>query len=243
MKKVLSLVALIAVAIMLSSTVWAAPIQLTKEAYAFFEGTVAFSADLCLWQAGAGYDVKTSTDAIWWDPSGIELKKAQEQWKTAESYCLISSTITTEGAKVYVYTDNQNNSDIYIATAPSLGNYRGLVKANSKGGEGNFAPVNCLYCSTTTATSNYKDNKPTIVASQIDARILFDCGDTGFDAAFKDTNCIVADDNGNYASSGGDIVDGRVNEDVVMFFGAGFTNVKGGQKYGTTKITFVANME
>jgi len=65
-----------------------------------------------------------------------------------------------------------------------------------------------------------------------------DMSDSDFVA--KDDYMLVATAAGNFVGFG---APDFVKEPVVMFFGAKFTNVLGGESYGTTTITFVSEVE
>ena len=108
MKKLFSLLAVLALVGMLSSSVFAAVAGLgdSTPAYAQFKGgTISFSVTPYVWEGT--YEVHTSTNAVNWNNPSITFGSSDVQWKNADVYCLIESEITSASGKVYVYTKNK----------------------------------------------------------------------------------------------------------------------------------------
>lgn len=248
MKKFFSLLAVLALVGMASSAVWAAPTtEATHTALASFSGgTIAFSADLYNWNST--YTGTTATN-ITFDTTGITLGSSTEQFKCASVYALIQSTITAANGKVWVYQDNQNNSDDKYKVASDKPRhdgtktlFSGLVKANSSGGDGNFAPLEAYYKKLSEAKTDITTLPTSFPSGEYAYGIYWfvDVHDSTY--VPKDSYMLVSTAAGNYVGTA-DGVRHYVNEPVVMFFGAYFTNVLGGDSYGTNSITFISEVE
>ena len=249
MKKVFSLLAVLALVCM-AGTVFAADptIEATHTAIASFTGgELSFSADLYNWNST--YTGSTATN-ITWSQTGIPLGSSDTKFKCADVYALIKSTITVANGKVWAYQDNRNNTSPYVATSSRTATdkgvtnylYSGLIKANSGGGNNNVAPLEAYYKKLSEAKTQIT-TLPTEFPSGDYAYGIYwfkDVGDSNYVA--KDDYMLVATSAGNYTGTN---EDGRnyVKEDVVMFFGAYFTNVLSGESYGTTTIKFVSEVE
>ena len=258
MKKVFSLLAVLALVCMASS-VWAAftdPIAKTAIA-TFTGGDITFNVSLYLWDGDYVNDTQKE-NLEWNNPSTVHIANATEEWANSTVYALIHSEITTTSGKVYIYTKNKSNSSPYVATY-GKGNtgqkkYDGLVRANSNGaGENgqtisNYAPLKFVSVPLTYAKNNYDASH-----GQPDAKTV-GYGDryiTDYDNFDKDLDYMtLATSQGIWegtASSGTEpnVVtwDNYSKEDHVLFFGAGFTNVLGGDTFGTNTITFNTSVE
>lgn len=247
MKKFFSLLAVLAL-VSMAGTAFAATLDNTttgltpKQAFATFEdtGTIEFSADLYVWTGN--YDVKTSTNAINWTTTGITLGSSDVQWKNSNAYCLVSSTITTKSGVVYIYTDNKHNASPYTAATSESLYFNGLIRADSNGGAPkNFAPIKCWYDRLSHAKTAYTSAQPVINDSSASypTRNLNDIG-TVAPAGYpfvKEQN-VMSNKDGNFVGTAAGPTYEYAAEDVVIFFGAGFTNVLGGDSFGTTSINF-----
>lgn len=253
MKKVFSLLAVLALVCM-AGTTFAATLDSTttglqpKTAIATFadNGTIEFSADLYTWTGN--YDQRSSANQITWTTTGITLGSSTGQWKNADVYCLVSSTITTKTGVVYVYTDNKNNTSPYTATTSESNYFNGLIRADSNGGAPkNFAPIKCWYAKLSDAKAQYDATKgqPTINNSSpsYNTRNLNDIGTVApAQYPFVPGENIMANKDGNFVGTPASGYD-YTTEDVVIFFGAEFTNVLGGDSFGTTTIKFATVTE
>ena len=245
MKRFISFLAVLAVVVMMSSAVFAAvSTETAKSAFMQFEGgTISFSADLYNWNSTY---TGTSTGTIAFSSDGITLGSSEEQFKCADVYALIQSTITAASGKVWVYQNNKSNDSPYVATNPRHDGentiYSGLVKGGSNGGDGNFAPLSAYYrplsvakAQITTLPTSFPFPDPT---GNYGVYNFKDISDSNY--IEKDDYMLVATSKGNFVGFG---APDFVKEPVVMFFGAKFTNVLGGESYGTTTITFVSEVE
>lgn len=248
MKKFFSLLAVLAL-VSMAGTAFATPsVEGTKTAIATFTGgDISFSADLYNWNAT--YTGSTATN-ITWTTDGITLGSNTAQFKCADVYALIKSTITAASGKVWVYQDNRNNTDTKYKVASDKPRhdgantlFSGLVRGNSSGGDGNFAPLAAYYrkiSEAKTAITTLPTQFPPSGTGNYGVYWFKDLGDSDYTA--KDPYTLVATSAGNFVGNGAYGKD-YVKEDVVMFFGATFTNVLGGDTYGTNSITFVSEIE
>ncbi|MBR3628527.1 MAG: hypothetical protein IKN42_06765 [Elusimicrobia bacterium] len=248
MKKFFSLLAVLALVGMVSSAVWAAPTtEATHTALASFSGgTISFSADLYNWNST--YTGTTATN-ITFNTDGFILGSSTPVFKCASVYALIQSNITASTGKVWVYQDNKNNSDSkYVATTGRTDGSNtlvsGLVKANSGGSKAeHFAPLKAYYKKLSDA-KNVITTLPTQFppdgVGEYGVYNFVDKGDSNYVA--KDPYTLIATGDGNYVGTN-EWGRNYVKEDVVMFFGATFTNVLGGDSYGTNSITFISEIE
>lgn len=243
MKKLFSLMAVLAVTILMSSSVWAETFA-TKGALASFEsaGEVSFSAALYKFTGQATqYSSPTSAEStgITWDISTIPLNSSTEHWQAANVYCLIKSTITTASGKVVIYQDNANNDDDYKATT---GDKRaGLVKKGSGGGSNlDFQYMSVKLSSATTycvtSQPNFERTEAGGWEDPYGSRGFKDKNDNGFNP--NDSYLVIANSGGiwdgdNWFNPG----------DNVLFFAATFKNILGGDSYGTQKIIFATSVE
>ncbi len=244
MKKVFSLLAVLALVCMASS-VWAQNFA-TKAAVASFEsaGEVSFSATLYKFTGQASqYTNPTSAEStgITWDISTIPLNSSTRHWQAANVYCLIKSTITTASGRVVIYQDNANNDDDYKDTTATP--QPGLVKKNSGGGSN----LDFQYMSVklSSATSNCVTSQPNF--DRANASWQDPYGSRGFkDLSVITTSPSQADLEYITIAKSTGIWDGASffnPGDNVLFFGAEFKNILGGDSYGTQTIKFATQVE
>lgn len=241
MKKLFSLVAVLAVTVLFSSSAFAA-ISITKSAVADFSssGEVAFSMDLKYIADDSAASV------IDWDVANIPLNVTATNWTTSTVYAVISATVTTVGSTIYMYQDNVNGT-VYKSTAARgaydgstrLGDvYSGMVNKDTKGGDyRGYVPM--VFTSTTTkATPNYGSNPESVAGT----RYFIDHSDYNF---AQQTNYITLANNGGLVGgvdAGGACFNIGANQGY-MYFGGKFDNILGGDVYGTDKIKIVETIE
>lgn len=265
MKKILSLVAVMAVAVMMSSSVWADAIT-TKSAYATFTlDPLEFSVNLYNWETGKDYATEytgTPEGSISFDLSTIKPGIANSRWAKANTFAKIHSNLTSQPAstKVYIYTKNTateaGNYQAKASRSTTKNVYNGLVRKNM--GDtyqaGDYAPLEMKNVKVSDANTNYKTSLPTEFAldGAIDQgeRYLLDKEDSDWSTAGDEGQLI-----GKGGITGGiwvcksrnehDVTDNWYSgtEDVIVFFGARFESVIGGYEYGTTSITFNTAVE
>lgn len=251
MKKILSLLVVMTCAAIFSSAVFASTTTAkTVNATASFasSGDVYVSFDLKNISDGS-----TATE-IAWDVLSVELGTSTIQWKTASTYAVLTSSVTTVGGAVYMYQDNTQAASPYTATTPrTLGAedhnrkvYNGLVRSGSNGGETRgYIPLNYTMSATPSAPSSYdiKGLTPT-------TRFFVDKADKesdGTTSAFDSRYATITNADGIIANvnEGGFpyALEGVTDHTAYIYFGAGFANVLGGDVYGTTKILVVKWLE
>ena len=240
MKKLFCLVSVLAAAIFVSSSVFAAVNKTYKSVAIFSGGEISFDMVLKF------IDGDTDADSIAWDVENIPLNVTATNWTTSTVYGVITSTITTGGSAIYMYQNNKNGTD-YIAVSSrtawdgeiELGAvYSGMVNKETKGGDyRGYIPM--VYYSTTTKAAPVFGENPEDIAG---TRYFIDKSDYNFAAQ---TNYITVANNGGIVGG----VDGsgacwNIGSNTgYMYFGGLFSNVLGGDDYGTDKIKVVSTIE
>ena len=285
MKKFLSLISVIAVAVMFSSTLWAEVLDLTKTAYAEF-GSVPIDVDVTLHQVPSEYTSgyysgsPATATRIEFETANINVGYPEVVGSTGTVFAKIHTNLTgiASGSNLYMYTINQNNTDFEgnkYAVQPNAGRdigdnnkvYNGLIRGNGQATEeetttynpGDYATISMYFCTTTDAdTRQYHydwdatDKKwvegsvipPVFVGDGTEysgRKDLYDKNDNYEDLKSVGKTKIGqsgiyggvwtgfgADDSTTYAGT----------KDVIVFFGANFSHVIGGDKYSTNTITF-----
>lgn len=267
MKKVFSLLAVLALVAMTSSSVWAAT-SATKRAFASFDSvTLSIEVNLYDWvkdKEFAEYDSPKSGD-IEFDVSGITPGTAESEWANATTFAKVSANLTALPAntELFLYTDNQNNSGDYQAKAATGGKYSGLIKAGNTATyqPGDHAPIRLAFAKMSDvaegkAHHDYVSTLPNFATGGIsgDARFyttgfrnLNDRSDSGFSTlAYQERILGVSGVNGGLWVGANEAQTEQYyagEEDVLIFFGAAFDHVTGGSSYGTETIIFGAYSE
>ena len=267
MKKVFSFLAVLALVVTVSSSVFAAsqPISIMKSAYASF-AAVDMSFDVTLYKWVKDKDFTTYTgdgeDAIAFDTSGVTLANTSAQWAGGTVFAKISSNLTSQqpGTTVYMYTKNTANTDGYAANAGrtegSKTLYSGLVKKGNTSTyqPGDLAPLFVKCKKISDANESYKSALPADFSAEepyTGSRILADYSDTGF-SDLADLARVIGKSGSNggiWVGYGSDPQTAPAtdwyagNEDAIIFFGANFDHVTGGSEYGTNTIKFVQTIE
>lgn len=256
MKKVFSFLAVLALVSMVSSVVWAENFTGPDKKTALAEiksGVAEFSVELYEWENT--YSAATSTGTIHWDNLGdLTLFTGVDEFRCANAYALIKSTMTKANSVIYVFQDNANNTGGYAATAPwndGTGNrYDGLVeKSGTK-----YAKLSYLCVTKSSATTNIK-TLPTAWPSwepHDGIRVFNNPGNHDWASKKTSDSCKIAgfvdtDHYGTLISFGtgeyGYWTKYIHDDDVVMLFGAQFSYVQDGESYGTNTITFQNTVE
>lgn len=248
MRKILSLLVVMACVAMFSSAVFASTTTFkTVNATANF----ASSGDVYV-----SFDLKnvvgdTTATEIAWDVSSVQLGTTTLQWKTASTYAVLTSSVTIAGGAVYMYQDNTQAASPYTATTPRTSGtandkvYSGLVRSGSGGGEvRGYIPLSYTM-SVSKLSSGYE-----YVVSSGTARYFVDKEDKasdGITSAFDSRYATLTNTDGIIANVDGSGVpyalEGVSGHTAYMYFGAGFSNILGGDVYGTTKILVVKWIE
>ncbi len=268
MKKVFSLLAVLALVCMVSSSVFAA--LATKSAYAKFDDVaLSFSVKIFDWVSGTAWDsYSTEADDITFTLTGVTPGVATPAWAPAKTFAKVSSNLTTQSAatKVLMYTDNTNATlaGDFKANAPRSeevsegvykNKYNGLVrKGNTSTYQaGDYAPLE-IKCVEKAKATSYITTLPAEFnnAGKLDVgeRYVVDKSDEDFNADSEEGVYIGkgGPDGGIWCGAG--TPDGgsygnwySKTDDVIIFFGARFSNVLGGAEYGTKVIKFAQTVE
>lgn len=247
MKKVLSLLVVMACVVFFSSMAFASTDTVkTINASANF----ASSGEVYI-----SFNLKNLTDdstatAITWDPSAVTLNSGTETWKTAQQYAVMVASVTKTSGAIYIYQDNKSNSSDYIATNPRTNGdgtkaFSGLVRSGSGGGESRgYIPLSYTM-SASKLSSSYE-----YVVSSGTARYFSDKSDLKSDGSTSNFNTAyitIANIDGFVAGVTGETgtygLDGVTDDTAYMYFGAGFKDVQGGDIYQTENILVVTFQE
>ncbi len=266
MKKVFSLLAVLALVCMAGTAFAANFSSTTKQAYANFgsAGDVTFDVKLYDFVANQDYQTGYTGDeatSISFDLSGVQFgPQTEAQWAPGTTFARITTNLTVQPAgHVSMYTTNSTATGDYKANAPrnesGVNKYNGLVRKGNTAAykDGDFAPIKVLCRKAAVANTSFKSAYPVeddFTEMYNGGRYLLDSGDGNFSAS---------DEQGIYIGKGGqkggmwvgygDEGGGHYNNwytegDLgIIFFGAYFNNVIGGDQYGTTTITFIYSAE
>lgn len=252
MKKVFSLLAVLALVSMVSSSVFAAAFATKAARVTFTAAAIQFDVALYRWGGSGSYETGQATATqINFEPGDVTLGSEADSPSISKDYALITSNLNQQPANthVYVYTDNVNNSTDFKALSPSSADtqYNGLVR---KGNtitfvDGDYAPIitKCVTVSSANANYNTTNGPRDAVFNNTQQwqgdRWLEDKSTTGFD---PQKNVIGKGGVGGGIYVGAEESTYATNwystEKVVMFFKAVFHKVNGGDEYGTDTITF-----
>ena len=261
MKKLFGLLTVLTATVFMATSVFA-DVNIVKSAFASFAAVpLTFDVNLYTWEQGKDFeDYTTPVESIAFDVSGVTLGNTTAQWAPGIVFAKISSnlSIQQEGTTVYMFTKNTTATGDFKANAgkPVDTNtlYSGLVRKGNTATykEGDLAPLFVKCKRVEDANANYKTALPTDFSAEepyTGSRVLVDYSDSNF-AALPDFMRVVGTSGINgglwvgYGSDGAyDPINWFVNEDVIMFFGALFDHVAGGDEYGTTTINFVQSIE
>ena len=264
MKKVFSLLAVLALVVTMSSSVFA-DISIVKSAFASFsEVAMVFDVTLYEWEANKDYTTYTGdgADSVSFDLSGITLGNTTAQWASGDVFAKIHTNLAIQpaGTTVYMYTKNTTDGDYKANAGRTSGDdtlYSGLVKKGNTTTyqDGDLAPLFIKCKKVTDANESYKAAKPADFSAEEPyngSRILADFSDSTFSTLPDNARVIGISgiDGGVWVGFGvpqgetGDAYNWYAgSEDVIMFFGANFDHVISGSEYGTTTIKFVQTIE
>ncbi len=247
MKKVFSLLAVLALVSMVSSSVFAAAFA-TKAARAIFTAAaIQFDVDLYRWGGSGSYETgQAAATQINFEASDVTLGSTSDSPSISKDFALITSNLNQQPANtvVYVYTDNKNNTSDFVAVSSDASTgFNGLVRKGQSAAyvKGDYAPIITKCVAVSSANANYNTtNGPRDAVFNNDEqwqgdRWLADKSTTGFDDA---DNIIGKGGVGGGIWIGKDGSDWFSTEKVVMFFKAVFNSVNGGDEYGTDTIKF-----
>lgn len=241
MKKFLVL----AVALMVSSSAFAAKFTKNITASATFAGDATITFDLFNVS-----DDSTATALNWTSAEAFNMGSTTK-WVAADQYAKVVANITKANASVRMYTDNKTgNSSLQPNYTEWSGNqgvagsetYGGLVRVGGNGGAyRGYVPVLFSYVPTKTQptlTVNTTTGEVTakVTADQSD-RYLSDISNGGYDANYT----VIASLNGptffTKDEGGADVQNPSTsvqNGTAYMYFFGGFKDIIGGDTYSTT---------
>ncbi len=244
MKKVFSLLAVLAVTVFMASSVWAlTSTTVTSVANFSSAGTVEFTFEL------KNVDGDGTATAINWPISSIPLNVTNTAWTTATTYAVIGATVTKSNGAIYMYQDNKNDQSAYQATSPRVEGdndiYSGLVNVATHGGSMDirgYVPM-CYQLTTTKTAPSFGTNPEGVTGG----RYFIDKGNTNF---ASQTNYITIANAGGLVggvtapSQGGACynLDGNPMSGY-MYFGGLFQKVLGGDTFGTDQIKIVTEIQ
>ena len=259
MKKFFSLLAVLALVATVSSSAFA-DINIVKSAFASFATVpMEFDVQLYTWQSGKDFTTYTGegVESIAFDVSGVTLGNETAQWAGGTVFAKIHSNLAIQqaGTTVYMFTKNTTATGDFKANAGRTDGdktlYGGLVRKGNTTTyqDGDLAPLFVKCKKVQDANTSYKSALPTDFSAEAlydGSRIVADYSDSNF-ATLQDFMRVVGTsgiDGGLWVGYGNDpATNWFVNEDVIMFFGATFDHVTGGDEYGTTTINFVQSIE
>lgn len=257
MKKVFSLLAVLALVVMASSSVWAAAFA-TKAARATFTAEpLSFTVNLYHWGGSGVYETgQTTAQQINFDAADVNVGSTSPSSSISSDYALIHSNLRKQPANttVYLYTNNTANTSDFKAVSAGPDGFNGLVRKgqNATYKDGDYATIQtkCVQISSANVTYN-TTNGPKDAQFLADEQYNGDrwLQDRGNTTTFVNDQNIIGKSGvggGIWYSAGEDKGTPYVaysDEDVVMFFKANFNNVAGGDEYGTDTITFNQTVE
>lgn len=244
MKKFFSLLAVLALVGMAGTAFAESFTSDSKTAIATFRsGEIGFSATLYNWNST--YTGATATN-ITWTTSDVPLGSSTEKFKCADVYALLESNITVPNAKVYVYQDNKHNTTTeYVAGAgrvvSEVTRYDGLVKSGGTG----YADLTFRCVELSKAKTEITDLPEAWPSWEpySGVRRFVDKGNSDWATQKTGSDIILATTDGIWCGEQNPSTVWWKKEPVVMFFGAQFVNVLGGDTFGTNTITFNTSVE
>lgn len=256
MKKLLSLVAVMAVAVMMSSTAFAAFTPTSKKArVTFTPEELTFNVGLFHWGGSGKYDEgQVEAAQINFDASDITVGTTTVTSSISSDYALINSNLNRQPANttVYIFTNNKENTTDFVAVSSGTDGFNGLVRKGQSATyvDGDYATLQtkCVKISSANVTYNTTNGPKDATFLESEQyqgdRWLADKSTTGFTPA----NNIIGKGGvggGIWVGAGGNPYATWYSgaENVVMFFKANFHSVNGGDEYGTDTITFNISAE
>lgn len=262
MKKVVSFLVVLTFLVVASSYVFAQKIS-TYTAFATFPAeTLSFDVTLHLWTGEGEYGTHASTDSIRFNASDVAVGEKGTSVSISSAYAKISSNINKlpSNVFVYVYTDNRANAAPYTASYAkvdgSTQTFDGLVKAEQTAAA-EYAPLQTKCIKISSANTNLSGGPRTATFNDDEMfagdRWMADSGniydDTPWAITGEDIKAVIGKGGVGggiwvgYGTDAGGTGNWYSTEDVIMLFRAKFTDVEGGDSYGTTNIKFVIPTE
>ena len=183
-----------------------------------------------------------------WSSTDAFVGGSTVKWVKAEQYAVVVATVTKAGFNVYMYQTNKNSTQYKAEVARTNDNdpaktvYNGLVNKDLHGGEyKGYIPVAYSFVGKKQSDITYDIATATVTAKRAD-RFFVDAAD--YNAATEFPNGIgnytkIASlvgpvfGQGEYGDWTGDEV---TNNTAFMYFFGGFSNITGGEMYGTDQL-------
>lgn len=191
-----------------------------------------------------------ATQIAWTSPTAFNTT-ATDRWVRADQYAVVAATFTKAGVNVYMYQTNGESTSEYKAVEPRINGdntkpISGLVRAGSNGGASRgYVPLAYSFVPTKNASITFDGNEGTGTSARAN-RFFVDAGDKKADGTTSNFNknyALIAslcgpvfgpfDKNGNLQPWGSD---DTVDNTAYMYFFGNFTNIVGGDIYGTDQI-------
>ena len=256
MKKVFSLLAVLAVTVFMASSVYAA-LPVAQKAYATFaaeELSVGFELyahqDGKEYTFGTGGNYTTTVNDIQFDVSNVAVGTADSSFAKGTVFARVTSNLNKQkaGTTIYMFTKNSTASGNYQAKAGKVDSsgvttYSGLIR---KGNTATYAPgdhaaLEMHFAKVSEAYKTYPTDM-SLEATDYGDKYMVDKANSDFGTG---AYAIIGT-----SGVGGGIWVGQesgvqhyVSEDVIVFIGARFDNVSAGDEYGTECINIQTTTE
>ena len=261
MKKVFSLLAVLAVTVLMASRVWAA-LPTAQKAYANFGAEeLSVNLELYTWQPnkhytfGTGGDYTETTDKILFTLKDVNIGSADVSYSSGTVFARISSNLKKQrpNTTIYMYTKSTFTATAgdYEAKNPreEEGNtlYSGLVRTTNSTAylDGDYAPIEMTFkkiSDESIADGSYISTMSD-KGDQYGEKYLVDHADSNFgDGAYAIIG-ISGSNGGIWTGTGEGEAQHYTDEDVIVFFGAKFNNVFAGDVFGNDSINIVTSAE
>ena len=182
-----------------------------------------------------------------WTSADAFVTTTTVKWVRADQYAEVKAKVTKAGFNVYMYQTNKKSS-AYKANDPrhNADNstvYSGLVNKDNHGGDyKGYIPVAFSFVSTKNASITYDINTATVTATRSD-KFFMDESDSTYtkdsaDGKYMQYTRIASlvgpvFGQGQYGDWTGE---GIQNNTAYMYFFGGFSNITGGEVYGTDQL-------
>jgi hypothetical protein len=181
-----------------------------------------------------------TTNQIFWNTAAINL--GSTEWRRADAYMFLSTTMTDTNGAVQIYTDNKNAAANPRFTGPGSVDCSGLIDASSTTVAGLKMAWRATDVSTNTLTIQHTADFANLFVSELSATnyVFSYLNDPGFGLPMGDSYAQVKNyAQGNHLASGGtgQIWSFAANvRDTYLYLGANFLTAQNSHTYGTNRI-------
>jgi len=260
MKKLFSLLAVLAVTVFIGGTAFTADtLPTTQKAYATFASEdLSVSFDLYAHIDGEEYTFTGDTGtinypdtakvpSIEFDLSNVKVGTTTVSFAKGTVFARVKSNLTkkTAGTNIYMFTTSTRTAaGEYQAKYNDDTHYSGLIRKGNKStyAPGDNAPIEMHFVKKSEAPTTY----PTSMSQDADAygdKYLSDIAASDF---ADGSNALIGTSGvkgGIWIGNNTSWKDYSLDEDVIVFFGAKFDNVFAGDEYGTECINILTSAE